>query len=100
MSKQPLIISGLVIESPDQAVEVFFRQAIFELGLDQQSAISRSDKHLLIQSVVDKGGLHFRNCVRDLARLLDLSRTTVYNVINDLYSPKKMPQKVKRHGFS
>lgn len=100
MNLPPSVPSEICPASVERAVEIFYHRSVIELGLQNRSSLRMDEKRMVIASVVGKGGLHFRNCVRDLARLLDLSRTTVYAVINGPSTKKKRRKKVERNGLS
>lgn len=93
------IINGIQVESLDKAVEALFRTAQSDLGLGDVTTLTDGEKRALVIHVVNAGGLNFRNCVRDLAKLLRVSRTTIYKVINGKTTPAVRGNRKTRNGF-
>jgi len=75
------VISGVRVANLRHAVAELVQHAHRTLGFTRIDTLSDRDKEMIIGMVVNMGALMFRNAVADIARSLDMSRTSVYNNI-------------------
>ena len=85
-SDKTFIVCGIEIPSLDEAMNAILERAKQELGIFDTMHIPAEKKRDVVGFVIAAGGLNLRNAVNDMSRFLQMSRTSVYTIINDSYN--------------